>query len=67
MTDRIVPLTTGDDRIVPLTADTPKLDPKPYRQMLGYSREVSREDAPNTHAYVFDPRFGYSQNPEDYA
>lgn len=43
-----------------------KLDPKPYRQMMADRRWASREDAPDTHAYVFDPRRGYSQNLEDY-
>ena len=31
-------------------------DSHPYRQMMGYARERDLESAPDTHAYVFDPR-----------
>lgn len=65
-TDRIAPLTTGDERIVPLTAGS-YLDPSPWvtpsRQYRLSKRQVEFY-APD--CVIFDPREGYEQDKSKY-
>lgn len=66
MSDRITPLTTGDDRVVPLTASVPELDPLPYRYLNNSNiRYESFFDVVNGKA-IFEPRPGYEQDGSKY-